>query len=207
MKILATSDLHGEINAYKNLSHYGKNNDVDILVIAGDLTSYSNNNNQENIIKEILNTINKPVLFIMGNDDEYEWTSEKSTTNINMIEYKFEGISFVGYQFTNPFVGGLFEKPEEEQAKDFKELSKVVDNNTILVTHGPCYGILDKVHYGLDVGSKALNDFCKSKSPKYHLFGHIHESFGCFENHYNISFPEKKNFVLINTDEDSYEII
>lgn len=53
----------------------------------------------------------------------------------------------------------------------------------VLITHGPPYGILDKVsdpHEGEDphVGEKYLLDVIRNHMPKVHIFGHIHEGYG-----------------------------
>ena len=206
MNILATSDLHGNISTYKKLAYQAKNPDIDIIIIAGDLSSFSANNDEE-IVKSIFFPLKKPVLFIMGNDDEYEWKSENNITNINQKKFTFHDIEFVGYQYTNPFVGGEFEKTEKEQEVNFGKLSKIITTETILVTHGPCYQILDKTSTGYNVGSKALNNLCKSANPKYHLFGHIHEDFGSRDNHFNIAYPIAKKFLILNLKTSSFDYI
>jgi uncharacterized protein len=206
MNILASSDIHGYIQIYKHLAYLGKQKDIDIIILAGDLTRYSKHD-EEDEIKSILKEINKPVLFIMGNDDGYEWLSEFNMININQIQVKFDDIPFVGYQYSKPFVGGLFEKPEKDQENDFEKLSGLVGSDSILITHGPCHGKLDKAFHGSHVGSKALSDFCNNRSPRYHFFGHIHECFGVEGNHFNLSYPWSKSAVHVNTHDNSYKII
>ena len=49
----------------------------------------------------------------------------------------------------------------------------IPDDIDILVTHYPPYGILDK-----DLGSPNILNFVLKAQPKYHLFGHIHETEG-----------------------------
>jgi Icc-related predicted phosphoesterase len=48
----------------------------------------------------------------------------------------------------------------------------------LLITHGPPYGILDNGKSGKNVGSKHLLEVVKKIKPRYHIFGHIHESTG-----------------------------
>ncbi len=137
--------------------------------------------------KNILSTAAKPVLFIMGNDDGiigYEWRSEGQLQNINQKRIDLGTYNFVGYQYTNPFVGGLFEKSEEEQMRDLRRLQRIIDGETILVTHGPAYGLYDTACSNpmtedeLSVGSKALRWLVDAAKPKIHLHGHIHRLYG-----------------------------
>jgi len=49
----------------------------------------------------------------------------------------------------------------------------IPDDIDILVTHWPPYGILDN-----DLGSPDILNFVLKAQPKWHLFGHIHETEG-----------------------------
>ena len=85
MKMLVTSDLHGLINAYLDFKSICIEENVNFGVIAGDLTTFSENRFDEEMkIKNILDEIGIPILFIMGNDDEYEWKNGKNTYNGNL---------------------------------------------------------------------------------------------------------------------------
>jgi Icc-related predicted phosphoesterase len=57
----------------------------------------------------------------------------------------------------------------------------------LLVTHCPPYGILDRNSQGKSAGSEYLRDKVLAMKPKYHVFGHIHESMG-MEKHEGITF-------------------
>jgi Icc-related predicted phosphoesterase len=55
----------------------------------------------------------------------------------------------------------------------------IPDNTDVLITHGPPFGILDKVIRGYEnVGCKILSTEIARVKPKVHAFGHIHEEFG-----------------------------
>jgi Icc-related predicted phosphoesterase len=151
--------------------------------------------------------LNKPVLFIMGNDDHYQWKNEDNFINISEICIEVKDINFVGYQYSNPFVGGQFERDELTQERDFQELAKIINNNTILVTHGPCHGILDTTSLGTTVGSRALLDLCGRTKPRYHFFGHIHESFGVKDNHFNLCYAKGRSALFMDLDSDEYEFV
>lgn len=152
--------------------------------------------------KNMLKESGKPVVFLMGNDDGRlgkgnEWTSETDLLNVNQRRVEFGNYNIVGYQYTPPFVGGAFEKQEKEQVEDFKELEKLMDENTILITHGPAWGILDAVDV-LNVGSRALRELIERRAPLLHLFGHVHSNFGVKNHAVNGSYPYSRKFVSID---------
>lgn len=66
-----------------------------------------------------------------------------------------------------------------EQTKPFFE--RIPHGTDILVTHAPPKGILDKSKAGESCGSEYLLNRVKEVTPKMHLFGHIHESYGTME--------------------------
>jgi len=163
---------------------------------------------QQDYFKSVLKEAGKPVVFLMGNDDGLlgegnEWTDEKDLLNVNQRRIEFGNYNIVGYQYTTPFTGGTFEKTENEQVEDFRELEKLIDKNTILITHGPAWGILDAVD-GDHVGSMALRELIDRKEPRLHLFGHVHSNFGVMNHAVNGSYHPNQKFVSI--DVDSLEI-
>jgi len=75
-----------------------------------------------------------------------------------------------------------FTGDEELLAEKFELIPDDVD---ILITHGPCLGVLDKTTRGEHVGSRYLNAWFRyCGRPKFHIFGHIHEAYGRV-NHFN----------------------
>ena len=48
----------------------------------------------------------------------------------------------------------------------------------VLITHTPPYGILDKSSRQIHLGCKDLLQKVKQIKPQYHIFGHIHASYG-----------------------------
>ena len=61
----------------------------------------------------------------------------------------------------------------------------IPESTDVLITHGPPYGILDEVirrDGGLEhAGCRSLLKRVLDIAPGFHLFGHIHESRGSFE--------------------------
>ena len=113
--------------------------------------------------------------------------------NLNMKRYVFHDVPFTGYQYSNPFAGGDFEKSEEQQNEYLVKLSELIDSSTVLVNHNPCYGILDEPDKGRHEGGRQLFDLCSKINPKYHLSCHIHESAGVEGNHFNVAYPKGKS--------------
>ena len=66
MNILAISDLHG--STHKALNNYLKNNKIDLIVIAGDITHFGPAELAEDILNEI-SSYDIPVVAIPGNCD------------------------------------------------------------------------------------------------------------------------------------------
>jgi Icc-related predicted phosphoesterase len=206
LNIIAAADIHGKRSVYKSIAYRARQKEIDLVILAGDLTRYRDDALEEEI-KEILNSIRKPVLFVMGNDDEHEWSSEGNLVNINEKRYIFNGVPFTGYQYSNPFIGGPFEKDELQQGVDLARLRSLVNEETVLVTHNPCYGILDEPEPGRHIGGEELLKLCNERKPKYHIFGHIHESAGVQWNHFNVSYPGKKSILKIEYYSGEYEFI
>ena len=157
----------------------------------------------ERSFKEILAQSGKPVVFVMGNDDGIlgdgaAWRSEGRIVNIHMRRARYGNTSFVGYQYTTPFVGGTFEKSDEAQQSDFVTLGAMIDEGTVLVTHGPALGTLDTAGDGKHVGSDALRRLIEERRPRLHLFGHIHRAFGIDGSSVNGSYPPSRQFIAID---------
>jgi Icc-related predicted phosphoesterase len=64
---------------------------------------------------------------------------------------------------------------------------RIPDDVDLLVTHGPAYGVLDRVVDGRRAGSRALGDTIARVRPRAHVFGHIHEARGQDGISYNVS--------------------
>jgi len=167
--------------------------------------------NKQHYYKQILRNSGKPIVFVMGNDDGIlgngsAWTTEKNIVGINQRRAKYGKYNMVGYQYTPPFVGGTFEKNEADQVKDFNVLEKLIDDNTVLITHGPPWGILDTASDGKNVGSKALRDLIEKRPPRLHLFGHVHRTFGIQGKHANGAYPSSRKFLCVDVEMQEVEV-
>jgi len=68
-----------------------------------------------------------------------------------------------------------FGKPREAMKGYWEKLPASID---ILITHTPPAGILDRSSVGYSLGCPDLLEKVQELKPRYHLFGHIHASYG-----------------------------
>ena len=184
MKIIAISDTH-------NMQKYIK------LIPEGDVVVHAGDSTMRGTVKEIsefaewygkLNFKHK--VAISGNHDfGFQNANRETVENImaeNGITYlkdsgaEIEGIKFWGAPWQPWFHSWAFNLHRGNEIAEKWNL--IPEDTNILITHGPPYGILDVTETGETVGCEALTERIKSlKNLKYHIFGHIHESYGAVE--------------------------
>lgn len=86
-----------------------------------------------------------------------------------------EGLTIFGSPFTPKYSKGSFKYAKKDDEILWNSLPPGID---ILVTHCPPFGILDKTSSDQLAGSPALKKWVLKNSPKWHIFGHIHEARG-----------------------------
>jgi Icc-related predicted phosphoesterase len=216
MRIIACSDLHGNYDLYQWIVELNQKLDPDLIVICGDLFGYpvrfpSLETAQQadgKKISQILTQISKPILYIMGNDDFVPFRPKQDNIyHIHSKSLTFGNFNFIGYQYSLPFVGGIYEKSESKIGFDLKKLSHLVNKKTILISHSPAYGILDKSFSGIHCGSKSILNFIEKEELHAHLHGHIHEAFGQHRIHFNVAAGRKKQAMLIDLNTLAFEIL
>ncbi len=207
MRIIATADLHGFHDVYEWLVGIAAVEEPDAIVLAGDLLGWGGAFDtieeaqaaDRLVVLQRLFLIKCPVLYVMGNDDFIELDAPApSQHSVHGKRIEMGEFNFVGYQFTLPFMGGIHEKPEDEIAEDLTRLEADVDGRTVLVTHGPVFGVLDRVRGGQHVGSESLRDFVDRTAPRAHIHGHIHGEFGRDGLHFNVSSAGRKRAMVID---------
>ena len=196
MKILAASDIHGNHGVYKWLVHQARDRHVDLAVLAGDLlgcpdgfdTVESAQQHDAGVIVRILTTAAIPYYYIMGNDDLVELDPcSDQFVSIHGRRHDLSGVNLVGYQYSLPFMGGIYEKPEVEIRADLATLAAFVDSQTVLVTHSPAYGVLDLGVLDVHAGSPAILELVHHRNVRAHIHGHIHRQFGRMDRHFNVA--------------------
>lgn len=216
MRLLASADLHGFPEVYEWLVEVAVNEVPDGLVLAGDLLGFPDGydtveEGQAEDARRVvarLARIECPIFYVMGNDDWVEL--DPTVPNIQPVHGKrvsFGEYNIVGYQFTLPFMGGVNEMSENDMAGDLAELEALVDQNTMLVTHGPAHGYLDRVTIGGHAGSTSLRDLVERRSPRAHIHGHIHYWFGRDGCHFNVASGGKRRAMMIDLETMEHRVL
>jgi Icc-related predicted phosphoesterase len=122
VRVLATADIHGVVSVYEWLVGLVEEHRADLLVLAGDLFAGDWGDGQREQARQIvplLRGVAVPVFYLMGNDDnvalDYE---DEQIKPLHGRRLTCGSYSFVGYQYTPPFVGTIFVKSESEIEKD-----------------------------------------------------------------------------------------
>jgi Icc-related predicted phosphoesterase len=119
MKILAAGDIHGVMSVYEWLALVTAEQQVGIVLLAGDLTASSVDEEEQRDEAQRLISILKrfpvPTLYLMGNDDFFSLAYEDELVKpLHGRRFEFGEYNFVGYQYSTPFVGSIHEKTEQE---------------------------------------------------------------------------------------------
>ena len=176
-KILAIGDIHGDSRLMKKLAQQAKDENVDIVILAGDLT-YAEQEFKE-VIKPFTD-LKKQVLLIPGNHEGV------ATTDL-LAEIYSPTKNIHGYSFIKNNVGifgaggadiGIHTISDAEIYKLLKKGNESVKNleKKILVTHIHPEGT--KSEFSGFKGSKAVRKAIETFKPDIAICAHIHESAG-----------------------------
>jgi Icc-related predicted phosphoesterase len=201
--ILAIADLHGVLDVYEWLVESAGKYRPAAVVLAGDLLSGGWEQEQraqaQNIIIPLLQRLPAPVFYIMGNDDTVALDYEDEQIHpLHGRRLACGQFHLVGYQFTPPFAGSVFVKPEHEIESDLQSLEPLLDPNTVLVTHAPAHGARDETFDGEHVGSPSLARLMEQRRVLAHIHGHIHQRFGRDGIHFNVASGGLRRAFLID---------
>ncbi len=184
-KILAISDVHGEEN--ENLYTYLNNNDIDLVLILGDITDFGPLDFVGTFIEKIAEC-DVDVIAIPGNCDP------KGICNaINEVSFCLHN-NIIAYGDAILFgYGGSNETPfntpgEIQDNKIYGDVYELLANYDyvyndkvpkvkILVTHAPPFNTeADKMENGEHVGSQGILKSIHEFEPQINVCGHIHEA-------------------------------
>lgn len=214
MRILAAADIHGNFEAYRWLVELARPPEVEALVLAGDLLLGDEDcgeieEAQRREVPRVLEVLNRaavPVLFVMGNDDFVELQPlPPGVHGIHGRRQQLGDYGFVGYRYTLPFIGGPFEKTEDEIAADMMELLPLLDGRTVLVTHCPAYGLLDLGILDRHAGSPAIRRAVEASGVRAHIHGHTHRCFGREGRHFNVAAGARSRAMRIDLETLEYQ--
>lgn len=207
MKFGIISDLHGEMNNLRKI--LGKLKDVDGIILNGDLIS--RDGNPDSIIYVLRSTceLEKDTYVIPGSHEPEEYIPyvkticEKYSNLTDMLskrKVKLDEIELVSLPGSDWIDDGYFSIDDEY----IKDLENLLNENSILISHIPPYGVNDiakfveingrrmPAHYleklGIQIpvreehsGNKTLKEVIEKTNPKLVISGHIHESPGIKE--------------------------
>lgn len=181
MKIITISDMHT----------YWKDLEIpegDVLVVAGDMTGTGTKSQLENFNEWIKTLPHKHKLVIAGNHD---WGYQQllhidfpeimdGYIYLKDNEVTIDGVKFYGSPWQPEFCYWAFNLPRGDKLKEMWDL--IPEDTDVLITHGPPKGILDSNISPYDTsvgfGCEDLYNRVIEVKPKFHIFGHIHGSYG-----------------------------
>lgn len=182
VKLVFLSDTHGKHNEIEIP-------EGDVFVFCGDMCSKGTLAEIEKFSSFLDKLTHKNKIVIAGNhdfpfEDDRKEKAEKLITEtgtyyLNDSGAEVDGIKYWGSPVQPWFYDWAFNKNRGEEIREHWDL--IPDGIDVLITHGPPYGILDRVGSGEFVGCKDLLEKVKEVKPKIHAFGHIHEDAGLKE--------------------------
>jgi len=174
MKFLVVSDIHGNTAVTGWINSVAEEEDVDCVLVLGDITDFGPNE----VAEKILGPIERDVYAIPGNCDPLSLPDTVSGVAIDMHgkTTDLDGFHVAGLGGSNPTIFNTpFELDEETIYRMLKPISK---EGMILMVHAPPFGINDMIPSGLNVGSSSILRIVKEFKPILVLSGHIHEDYG-----------------------------
>ncbi len=177
MKIYAASDLHNKRKYCEQLVQ--KSIEADVIAVAGD---FGNFRKEKDLLEaaEILKAIESPMVIVHGNHESLDELQEAfhSHNNVHILhgsDTMIDGISFYGIGGgipVTPFGKWSCDYTEEEAL----EILNKMPERSVLISHSPPKGTLDRNLLGFSLGSTAIRDTIINKKPLLCICGHIHES-------------------------------
>lgn len=176
LRILAAGDIHGDSELVKKLANKAEKEDVDLVILAGDITSPLET---KNLIKPFKDK-HKKVLLVPGNWD--------AVSTIDFLAELYEMKNIHGYSLKYKDVGifgaGGVTGGGEEEKEIFSTLRKGDSDlgdvrKKIMVTHMHARGT--KSEFSGVEGSRGIRKAIEKLQPDLFIHAHIHEAEGMEE--------------------------
>jgi Icc-related predicted phosphoesterase len=173
---VAISDTHG---MYRDIEIPNG----DVLIHAGDITRYGKLSELNDFNNWLGEQPHQHKIIIAGNHDWcFERQKEESLTILTNAIYledqsvTIQGHNFYGSPWQPEFQNWAFNL---QRGKEIQKKWDLISNDIdVLITHGPVFGLLDKIYNGENVGCEVLLTKIQAIKPKVHVCGHIHEGYG-----------------------------
>ncbi len=181
LKILAAGDIHGDTSRAKKLAEQAERENIDLVVLCGDLT-YAERST-EGIIGPFVKK-NKKVILVPGNHETVataDFLAELyGATNLHGYSIKYKNVGLFGCGGANI---GLFQLSEDEIFKLIKKgYERIKDaKKKILVTHVHPAGSLMEKFTSIFPGSEGVKKAIEVFKPDILLCSHVHEAEGIEE--------------------------
>jgi putative phosphoesterase len=177
-KILAASDIEGDREATRKLASKAEKENVDLVVLAGDLTG---RHESDEILKPFIDK-GKKVVFVPGNHDTSEMarflTELYGSKNVGEHYVVYDNVGIFGIGSPDGEISMRNEKKAFETLKKNFEKIKNLEKK-IMVSHLHAAGT--KSEFSGVPGSIALRKAIKEFQPDIFLSGHIHEAEGLYD--------------------------
>lgn len=188
MKLVCTSDTHGK---HEQIDHFPPGN---VFIHCGDFSDGS----QDYLAKfdTWLGTLPyEHKIVIAGNHD---WCAGKLKNAHYLLNetVTIDGVKFYGSPYTPKIGNFVFDYSRDSDQAELNWLTIPVDAD-IVITHGPAHGSGDRTIRNEHVGCKKLRDRLKLIDYTYHISGHVHEGYGMYDRHVNVS-AMNANYKLVN---------
>jgi uncharacterized protein len=176
-KILAIGDIHGDTGLVKRLAEKAVKENVDLVILAGDLTMFEQST--KNIIGPFVKA-KKKVLLIPGNHESIataDFLAEMypDTKNIHGYSMIMNDVGIFGAGGADFGVDPMNEKTFKKVIGEAHSKVKSIPKK-ILVTHMHPAG--SKSEFSGFKGSKSIREAIEKYQPDFAIFSHIHEAGG-----------------------------
>ena len=177
MRFVAISDTHGK--------HQFDLPPGDVILHAGDVSSRGLKTEIERFLDWFSNLDYAYKIFIAGNHDFFFENAPQSEIQalipenliyLNDSGVEIEGIKIWGSPIQPWFYDWAFNRQRGPAIQKHWDL--IPEDSDIVITHGPVFGIHDRIVSGTLVGCEDLLPVIQRIAPKVHLCGHIHEAYG-----------------------------
>lgn len=154
--------------SFQNMVNFANENDVKIIIIAGDLFDKNKVSlKAKNIVKDaIINNPNIDFIYLKGNHDEESFITEGIPENLKL----FNGDDWTSYKYENIVITGI-EFGKKDNYEIYESLMLNQNDFNIVVLHGQESNYADQKDKAEIINLKEL----KNKNIDYLALGHIHK--------------------------------